>query len=71
MFNLGSSLVYYLFNFYSICLNNIYNSTKRFRWPARPILYLTSCGFVTCTIYLIRWIEGPYKTCTGNNSIKY
>ncbi|KAJ8964788.1 hypothetical protein NQ317_016082 [Molorchus minor] len=31
---------------------------KRFRWPARPILYLTSCGFVTCTIYLIRWIEG-------------
>lgn len=38
---------------------------KRFRWPARPILYLTACGFVTCTIYLIRWIEGPY-TCAGN-----
>ncbi|KAL1494223.1 hypothetical protein ABEB36_009851 [Hypothenemus hampei] len=38
---------------------------KRFRWPARPILYLTSCGFVTCLIYLIRWVEGPY-TCTGN-----
>lgn len=38
---------------------------KRFRWPARPILYLTSCGFVTCSIYLIRWIEGPH-TCTGN-----
>ncbi|XP_066258793.1 frizzled-10-A-like [Euwallacea similis] len=38
---------------------------KRFRWPARPILYLTSCGFVTCTIYLIRWIEGPY-TCAGH-----
>ncbi|KAJ8953579.1 hypothetical protein NQ318_003001 [Aromia moschata] len=37
---------------------------KRFRWPARPILYLTACGFVTCTIYLIRWIEGPY-TCAG------
>ncbi|XP_076249896.1 frizzled-10-A-like [Rhynchophorus ferrugineus] len=38
---------------------------KRFRWPARPILYLTACGFVTCMIYLIRWIEGPY-TCAGN-----
>ncbi|XP_048519904.1 frizzled-4 isoform X2 [Dendroctonus ponderosae] len=38
---------------------------KRFRWPARPILYLTSCGFVSSTIYLIRCIEGPY-TCAGN-----
>lgn len=42
---------------------------KRFRWPARPILYLTSCGFVTSTIYLIRWVEGPY-TCTGESQLE-
>ncbi|XP_060523314.1 frizzled-4-like [Cylas formicarius] len=42
---------------------------KRFRWPARPILYLTSCGFITCTIYLIRWIEGPY-TYNGTAAIE-
>ncbi|XP_050302630.1 frizzled-2-like isoform X2 [Anthonomus grandis grandis] len=51
--------------FTSFCLITFTIQPRRFRWPARPILYLTSCGFVTCTIYLIRWIEGPY-TCTGN-----
>lgn len=38
---------------------------KRFRWPARPILYLTSCGAISSSVALIRWIAGPY-TCSGD-----
>ncbi|XP_022916616.2 frizzled-4-like [Onthophagus taurus] len=41
---------------------------KRFRWPARPILFLTICGFITSLVYLLRWIFGPY-TCSGDLSI--
>ncbi|XP_017775926.1 PREDICTED: frizzled-10-like [Nicrophorus vespilloides] len=37
---------------------------KRFRWPARPILYLTICGFVTSLTYLVRWLAGSL-TCSG------
>lgn len=41
---------------------------KRFRWPARPILFLTICGFITSSMYLLRWILGSF-TCTGGASI--
>lgn len=41
---------------------------KRFRWPARPILYLTSCGAISSSVALIRWIAGPY-TCTGDSMV--
>lgn len=39
---------------------------KRFRWPARPVLYLTSCGFVASTVYLFKWIAGPL-ICSGKS----
>ncbi|KAJ8910140.1 hypothetical protein NQ315_016109, partial [Exocentrus adspersus] len=56
------SIICFMFTIFALITFMI--QPKRFRWPARPILYLISCGFVTCTIYLIRWIEGPY-TCAG------
>lgn len=43
---------------------------KRFRWPARPILFLTICGFISSSMYLLRWILGSF-TCTGKFHIDF
>jgi len=37
---------------------------KRFRWPARPLLYLSFCGLIRAVVFLIRWIAGPL-ICSG------
>ncbi|XP_018327987.1 frizzled-4-like isoform X2 [Agrilus planipennis] len=39
---------------------------KRFRWPARPILYLALCGFIRSLVTVVQWIVGPL-TCVANN----
>lgn len=45
-------------------LQTFLTQPKRFRWPARPILYLSFCGFIKAVVYLIRWIVGPF-ICLG------
>lgn len=52
----------------SFALSTFLIQPKRFRWPARPILYLTCCGFVSSVIFLIRWLAGPF-TCAGKFEI--
>lgn len=43
----------------TFALQTFLTQTKRFRWPARPILYLSLCGFIKAVVYLTRWIAGP------------
>lgn len=42
---------------------------KRFRWPARPTLYLTICGFISSIVFLTKMGLGSF-TCSGTN-LKY
>ncbi|KAF5291436.1 hypothetical protein FQR65_LT01747 [Abscondita terminalis] len=44
----------------TFALQTFLTQPKRFRWPARPILYLSFCGFVKAVVFLIRWIVGPF-----------
>ncbi|KAF5270682.1 hypothetical protein FQA39_LY01420 [Lamprigera yunnana] len=48
----------------TFALQTFFTQPKRFRWPARPILYLSFCGFMKAVVYLIRWIAGPF-ICLG------